>query len=518
MATPIAHPDRPLNLGDTEGCALLREAFLRAGYLPENLQRLFGMPDQGPAPVLDKAVCLRRLRDEGALATLVRLFQLRDRVPESTARAAFGPLEPARLQSMGLLDLNNGEVSAPFTIAPFEGFLFVSDWIPAERSALPANCVTGLNPTTVLLAQITIRRTVQAALDMGTGSGVHALLASRHARHVVATDINPRALNMTAFNALLNGVGNIECRQGSFYEPVDGETFDFISTNPPFVISPDTRYLYRDGNRPGDAVCAEVLNRLPDYLCDGGIGHMLGNWACRPDGDWTEPPRRWLDTRGCDVLALLHEFDDPVTYAARWLRAEWPAHSNEYGSALDRWLSYYHACGIEAIAAGAVLVRKRGGENWFQGFPVGAEVHGFCGEQINRLLSIQDHATHHLRSAEDLLDCRLTLREHRLEQVFHFERERYQLHASLLRLHDSLPLPIGVDGFGIQLLSSCDGRHTLRDVLSAVAARHDVSLDDMIAPALASIRNLVARGYLLPVELTSRQLNSDDGGARSVLE
>ena len=181
MSTPIAHPDRPLNLDDTEGCALLRQAFQRAGYLPENLQRLFGMPDQGPAPVLDTAVCLRRLHDEGTLATLVRLFQLRARVPERTVRAAFAPLEPARLQSMGLLDVNSGDVSAPFTITPFEGFLFVSDWIPDDRSVMPANCVTGLNPTTVLLAQITIRHTVKTALDMGTGSGVQALLASRHA-------------------------------------------------------------------------------------------------------------------------------------------------------------------------------------------------------------------------------------------------------------------------------------------------------------------------------------------------
>ena len=504
MSTQLAHPDRPLNLDDTEGCALLRQAFERAGYVSENLQRLFGMPDQDPAPVLDTAVCLRRLRDEGTLATLVRLFQLRDSVPEPTARAAFAPLEPARLQSMGLLDVNSGEVSAPFTIAPFEGFLFVSDWIPDDRSVMAANCVTGLNPTTVLLAQITIRRTVKTALDMGTGSGVQALLASRHAGRVVATDINPRALNLTAFNSLLNGVGNIECRQGSFFEAVDGETFDFISTNPPFVISPDARYLYRDGNRQGDAVCADVLSRLPDYLCEGGIGHMLGNWACQPDGDWTEPLRRWLDARGCDVLALLHEFDDPLTYAARWLRAEWLAHPNEYGSALDRWLSYYRACGIDAIAAGAVLLRKRGGVNWFQGFPIGAEVLGFCGEQISQLLSIQDHFTHHLRTAQDLLDCRLTLRDHRLEQVFHFEGARYQLHASQLRLHDNMPLPIGVDDFGIRLLSSCDGGQTLREVLSAVAARHDINLDDMMSPALASIRNLVARGYLLPIDLTSR--------------
>lgn len=106
---------------------------------------------------------------------------------------------------------------------------------------MPPHCVTGINPTTVLLAQMTIRRPVQTALDVGTGNGVQALLAARHACRVVATDINPRALNVTAFNALLNGVANIECRRGSFYEPVDGEIFDFISINPPFVISPETR-------------------------------------------------------------------------------------------------------------------------------------------------------------------------------------------------------------------------------------------------------------------------------------
>ena len=374
--------------------------------------------------------------------------------------------------------------------------------MPSDRSAMPANWVTGINPTTVLLAQVTIRRPVQTGLDMGTGAGVHALLAARHARHVVATDINPRALNVTAFNALLNGAANVECRQGDFYEPINGETFDFIAMNPPFVISPDARYIYRDSNRPGDAVCAELLGQLPDYLREGGIGHMLGNWVCQPDGDWADPPRSWLDKRGCDVLALLHEFDDPLTYAARWLRGEWLAHSEAYGSALDRWLSYYRACGIDAIAAGSVVVRKRCGVNWFQGFSVGAEVHGFCGEQLHPLLGIQDYCSNHLRTAEDLLDCRLKLSEHRLEQVFHFERDGYQLDSSRLRLQEPMPMPTAIDGFGLQILSKCDGRQTLRDLLSDVAARHEVDFDDMIPSALVSIRNLVTRGFLLPVELS----------------
>jgi hypothetical protein len=129
-------------------------------------------------------------------------------------------------------------------------------------------------------------------------------------------------------------------------------------------------------------------------------------------------------------------------------------------------------------------------------------MHGFCGEQLHRLLGIQDYCANHLRTAEDLLNCRLKLSEHRLHQVFHFERERYQLQSSQLRLREPMPIPFGIDGFGLELLSRCDGQQTLRELLRDAAARHAVDLDEMISPALASIRNLVARGFLLPVELS----------------
>ena len=229
---------------------------------------------------------------------------------------------------------------------------------------------------------------------------------------------------------------------------------------------------------------------------------MLGNWACRPDGDWAEPPRSWLDEARLRCVGVAARIRRPLTYAARWLRGEWLAHSDPSGSALDRWLNYYRACGIDAIASGSVVVRKRCGVNWFQGFSVGAEMHGFCGEQLQRLLGIQDYCTNHLRTDEDLLNCRFKLSEHRLEQVFHFEHDRYQLHSSLLRLQEPMPIPIGIDGFGLQLLSKCDGRHTLRDLLCDAAARHDVDVDDMMSSALVSIRNLVTRGFLLPVDLS----------------
>lgn len=73
-------------------------------------------------------------------------------------------------------------------------------------------------------------------LDMGSGSGVCAVLAARRARRVVAVDINPAAVRCTAINAALNGVEDrVEVRHGDLFAPVAGERFDLILFNPPYL-------------------------------------------------------------------------------------------------------------------------------------------------------------------------------------------------------------------------------------------------------------------------------------------
>jgi HemK-related putative methylase len=73
-------------------------------------------------------------------------------------------------------------------------------------------------------------------LDMGTGSGVCAMFAAKHARRVVAVDINPAAVRCTEINALLNHLEHkIDARHGDLFAAVPGERFDLILFNPPFV-------------------------------------------------------------------------------------------------------------------------------------------------------------------------------------------------------------------------------------------------------------------------------------------
>lgn len=77
-------------------------------------------------------------------------------------------------------------------------------------------------------------RAGELVLDMGTGSGVNAVLAARNGARVVAVDINPEALEAARVNADRNGVGKlVDVRHSDVFSSVT-ESFDLIVFDPPF--------------------------------------------------------------------------------------------------------------------------------------------------------------------------------------------------------------------------------------------------------------------------------------------
>ena len=238
-----------------------------------------------------------------------------------------------------------------------------------------------VGPASLTLARLTIRRPVGAALDLGTGNGFQALLAARHADHVVGVDISERALDFARLNARRNGVENAEWRQGSWLEPVRGEHFDLVVANPPYVISPDSRLLYRDSGEPGDALVRRLLGELPDSLAEGGFAQVLCNWAVGPDGEWRSSLEQAFAGRGCDALILRYAVFEPRHYAELWHRD---------GEVIDRWCEHYRELGIEAIATGVVVLRRRAGRNWIRAVVVPAAPTDDAGEHLLRLFTGQD--------------------------------------------------------------------------------------------------------------------------------
>src|SRR5690606_7683158 len=134
-------------------------------------------------------------------------------------------------------------------------------WIVSDLSELATGAplredhVLGVGGASSTLSGLTIGSAVRSVLDLGTGCGIQAMHAARHADRVVATDISARALEIARLNAELNGIRNIEFRPGSLFEPVAGERFDRVVSNPPFVITPRAggvpAYEYRDGGMVG---------------------------------------------------------------------------------------------------------------------------------------------------------------------------------------------------------------------------------------------------------------------------
>jgi release factor glutamine methyltransferase len=71
-------------------------------------------------------------------------------------------------------------------------------------------------------------------LDMGTGSGVNAVLAAIGGAEVVAVDVNPTAVQAAHANAVRNKVvGRIDVRLSDVFSNVEGR-FDLIVFDPPF--------------------------------------------------------------------------------------------------------------------------------------------------------------------------------------------------------------------------------------------------------------------------------------------
>ena len=423
----------------------------------------------------DVPLLLDRYRAGDPRAALVRVFVLGERVARDSL-----PIPAERLADAGLLELDGENVVARVRLTPFGGLLVAHEADPGDP-----DYVAGISAASRTLATLTVRRPFERALDVGTGSGIEALLAARHAQTVVATDINPRALEYATLSARLNGL-SIDLREGSLFDPVAGETFDLIVANPPFVVSPDSDFVYRDSSLPGDAICREVIRGAAAHLRPGGYATVLCNWICRTREQRWEPLAAWVEGLDCDALLLAHGAIDPFRYAARWnepLRKD----AEAYGRAVGRWLDYYEREQIAALGIGAVILRGREGPGWVRGFNAPRPATGSASEHILRLFSATDRLAR-LRDDEELLDEHFGLvRGHRLDQTLVYGDE-YQVAGVTMALADGVGLVAEIDAEVLPLLFELTPEQTVR---TAAAAAELEPLD-----VVPTVRRLLEHGLL----------------------
>ena len=170
-------------------------------------------------------------------------------------------------------------------------------------------------------------------LELGTGSGAIGVAAAQSGAHsVTVVDVSRRALVTAALNARLNGV-RVRPRRGDLFAPVDGERFDIVVSNPPYLPSDGIpqRGAQRawEGGADGRAVLERICAGVADHLRPGGtvlLVHSSVNDLSRTldaldaAGMRTDVVARERGPTGRLLSARMPELDEEEIYVVRGRR------------------------------------------------------------------------------------------------------------------------------------------------------------------------------------------------------
>jgi len=424
---------------DRAAAATLGDALRGLGYEADTISELIG----DDIAEREEVVVAERRLSESPLESMIRLLYLE--LPVAERKVDSGVAEA--LLALGLVSRSGSTLDPHARVVPVDETLLASDGFTRDADD-PPDYVATYTPTARTCDLLTPRPRVKRALDVGTGSGIHALLAGRHATHVVAIDVNPRALAYTELNAALNGLDNVECRNGSFFDPVEGETFGLITCNAPFVVSPEQRWAYRDSGFRGDDVTAHVVREAASHLADGGYATLLGSWLIVDEDAPEERPAEWLKATGCDAWILTSIESDPLEHAATW-NSSFFADAGTYAEALERWTRYLGELGARGVGEGAILLHRNGGRASLRIDEIDEDVLEDADAQIRRAFSNRHRA-------KDLLDARL-----KRAMPIRVERELGRRRADVV-LDEGTCSILPATPEAVDVVERLDGRRTLR--------------------------------------------------------
>jgi len=500
--------------------ARLRLDLLDARFSVDTLTELWGERADAALHRGQRVPAVRALAAPAAAtpaAVLARLFVLGMQVSPEQLAAALPALGIDGAIQLGLVALERDGLRAALDLRPYS---FVdahgvgSWWIASDLGeltvggALREDHVLGVGGASLTLSGLMIDTPVDSALDLGTGCGIQALHAARHATRVIATDISPRALRIAALNAELNGIRNIEFRLGSLFEPVVGERFGHIVSNPPFVITPRAdgvpSYEYRDGGMVGDALVASLIAGLAAHLEPGGIAQLLGNWEYRDgvDGTGVVDGRNgldrvgvWVASTGLDAWVVEREVQDAALYSETWIRDGGTRPGPEFDRLYEAWLDDFDRRGVKAVGFGYLTLRasSRGLSRYER---LDSAVGGGLGVHVAHTLAGNDWQWE--RTDDQLGRARLELAPDVTEER-HYWPGAADPTVMMLRQGGGFARSVPLDTGLAALVGACDGELSVRAIIAAIAQLLEVDAAELSADLLPSIRELVTTGFLRPL-------------------
>ena len=496
--------------------ARLRDDLVAANFTVDSLAELWGEDAAAALHRGQRVPAIRALAAStesagGGIAALATAFVLGLRSDLSQALPSLGFAGAVELGLVAedgtpLLDLR------PYSVVDGRGV--ASWWIASDLGelalghAIPQHHVLGVGGASITLSALMLSTPVELAFDLGTGCGIQAMHAARHATRVIATDISERALELARFNAALNGFTNIEFRLGSLFDPVAGERFGHVVSNPPFVITPRgsldkpsdvPEYEYRDGGMVGDGIVSAVIAGLERHLEPGAVAQLLGNWECGTAHDTSveglDRVRGWVEATGLDAWVVERERQDVAQYAETWIRDGGTLPGPEFDRLYNAWLDDFAARGVTAVGFGYLTLRKpadgaptlRRFERYDQ--PLG----GSLGDHIAQVLTSHDV----LQAMDDaaLATTTLTVAPDVTEERHYWPGEEHPT-VMLLRQGTGFARTVPLGTALAAVVGACDGTLPVGVICGAVAQLLEVDASQLQAEVLPKLRELVLTGFL----------------------
>lgn len=495
----MSAPHTPLH--DDDVCDALGADLRSAGYGGQAVIDLLGEPAHAALERGLRWPALRATETTTPLATIVRLLRLGTAEPRAAVEAAFPAAGVDALLANDVLQAQpDGKIAAALDIRPQPGavpdFLVVCDLDAGMRPGpVRHDHVLGVGGASMSLARAVIRRPAATALDLGTGCGIQALHLSGHCEQIVATDTNERALALAAATARLNGL-SWDLRAGSLFEPVAGQRFDLIVSNPPFVVGAGERdYIYRDSGMAGDALCRSIIEQVGEHLNPGGIAQVMANWVVHEGADWRERVGGWLAAGNLDAWVVQRELADPLSYVSLWTAdaGETPECAARRGGA---WLDWFAEQNIAGIGMGIITVRAP--KHHREPRRVLEELTGpddaLSGPEVDAYFARMDYL--HDTGDAQLLAARLSTAPVLLERHALPGESGWQEISAVVRRPGGPGAALGVDEVMTALLAGCRGEVALGTLIELLAAHHGVDAEALAAAALPEIRQAIQRGIL----------------------
>lgn len=490
-------PRIPLKFGTADRFVAVRRLLEDSGYTPAHICERLGLNSvfeletlrEGPLGVDD-------LRNGADLLTW--LFLGAERVERARASRLLSDSGLATLAELGLIEAapEAAQLQATVLLYPVDSLYLASD-LPIDRAdgsptSFPDAVYPPLTASAGWFLSMLPNTPCRNFLELCSGTGVAALLASRAAEKTCAVDITERSTVFARFNARLNEIPNFRALRGDLYDPVEGETFDRIVAHPPYMPAGTNARIFRDGGPDGEAVTRGVFAGLAEHLSPGGRLYVTAILSDRRGQPVEMRVREMLGATGaeCDVAVVTIKGLHPmVHYGAELWKGTATAQE------VEPQLAYLRPLGIERMLLCTVVVqRPESPRSPFTARRVAGQ--GSNRESLEWLLRWEVAATDPDLEAQLGRGVPRTTGACELLAAHRMHREGWQPVGYWLKNESPFEAQVACGAWVAEFLQRCDGERSSLTLLEDMKSEGTVPADASERDFLTMVRGLAADGFL----------------------